>query len=459
MIDIDELHSLRADFRWGAATAAYQVEGATDADGRGPSNWDTFGHTPGLTLNGDTGDIAADHYHRYPDDLQMAAEFGIGAYRFSIAWPRIFPDSSGCINHSGLDHYSRMVDTMLELGIEPLATIFHWDLPQWLEDTGGWYNRDTAQRYAEYADVVIRTLSDRVPRWITINEPWTVVGQGYCRGIHAPGYHDYHTAGTAIHHLMLASGLAVQAFRAAAVKDVEIGITLSMAISRPWSQSPNDCRAAELLDGEQNRVYLDPLFLGSYPKDLSDLFPTLFDDSTVLPDDLAVISSPIDFLGVNYYLNHLVRHDATIPILAARQIHPQGPMMSAGIAAVPAGIEDCLLRIRREYKDIPIYVTEMGASLPDYVDPTDHVHDSGRIEYLKTAISSIASAASKGVDVRGFYVWSLLDNLEWELGYSIRFGLFFVDFGTQRRIPKDSAYWYRDVIAQHAAMQAHDKEG
>jgi beta-glucosidase len=454
----EELARLRPDFRWGAATAAYQVEGAAREDGRGVSIWDTFSHTPGLTLNGDTGDVAADHYHRYPEDFDLMAEHGMGAYRFSIAWPRIMPDGAGRVNRAGLDHYSRVVDALLERGIEPMATLFHWDLPQALEDAGGWYSRDTASRFADYAEVVISALGDRVPKWLTLNEPWTVIGQGYSRGLHAPGHRDYHAAGTAIHHLMLGHGEAVSRFRALAPADAEIGITLSMAIARPWSNSESDVAAARLLDGEQNRVYLDPLFRGSYPADLSELFPTLFDDAVVLPGDLDVIGAPIDYLGVNYYLNHLVKADLTVPVLGARIIHPEGPTMSAGIAAVPQGITECLVRVRDEYRDLPMHVTEMGASLHDYVDPDDRVRDTGRIDYLRTTIASISEAVARGVDVRGLYVWSLLDNLEWELGYSIRFGLFFVDYGTQRRVPKDSARWYRSVISEHAGLEGTRQE-
>ena len=453
-VDPHLLKALRPDFRWGAATAAYQVEGAATEDGRGVSIWDTFSHTPGRTLHGDNGDIAADHYHRVADDMTLAADFGHNAYRFSIAWPRIMPDGSGTVNERGLDHYERAVDTMLERGIEPMATLFHWDLPQALDDRGGWLARDTAYRFADYADVVFARLGDRVPKWLTLNEPWTVVGQGYSRGLHAPGRRDYASAGTAIHHLLLGHGLAVERFRAHGFASAEIGITLSMAIVTPYSHREADVAAAALLDGEQNRVYLDPLFGKGYPTDLASLFPTQHDPAVVQDGDLDIIAAPLDYLGVNYYLNHLVIADATVPVLGARQIHPVGPMMSAGIAAVPSGIEACLRRVHDEYTRIPLAVTEMGASVHDYVDPDGRVKDVERIDYLRTTIESIARAAQAGVDVRGLYVWSLLDNLEWELGYSIRFGLMFVDFGTQSRTPKDSAHWYRAVIATHGTMTA-----
>jgi beta-glucosidase len=449
------LAQLPSDFRWGAATAAYQVEGAARDEGRGPTNWDTFSHTPGKTLNGDTGDVAADHYHRVNSDIALMDDFGMNAYRFSIAWSRIMPSGSGAINSAGMDHYSREVDSLLERGIEPMVTLFHWDLPQPLEDAGGWFNRDTAYRFADYAEVVLERLGDRVPRWLTLNEPWTVISQGYSRGLHAPGYRDYHKAGTAIHHLMLAHGEGLARFRQLSPTGAEMGITLCMAVPRPWSQAPADLEANRLLDGEQNRVYLDPLFHGTYPADLGELFPTLFDDNIVRDGDLAVISKPVDFLGVNYYLNHVVKADPTVPVLGARLIDPPGPTMSAGIAAVPEGITSCLRRVHQEYQELPMYVTEMGASLHDYVDPTGRVRDSGRIDYLRRTIESIAEARQAGVDVRGLYVWSLLDNLEWDLGYSVRFGLFFVDYGTQKRIPKDSAHWYRDTINEHSAVNAN----
>ncbi|WP_433090144.1 GH1 family beta-glucosidase [Dactylosporangium sp. CA-052675] len=447
----DALAALPAGFRWGSATAAYQVEGAAREDGRGQSIWDTFSHTPGRTCNGDTGDVAADHYHRYPEDVRLMAEFGLNAYRFSISWPRILPQGRGTVNQAGLDHYDRVVDTLLEHGIEPMVTLFHWDLPQALEDEGGWFNRDTAHHFADYAQVVLERLADRVPLWLTHNEPWTVIGQGYSRGLHAPGHRDYHRAGTAIHHMLLGHGEAVQRFRAVAPGSAQVGITLSMAVARPWSDAPADVAAARLLDGEQNRVYLDPLLRGAYPEDLDRLFPTLFDPSVVRADDLGVIGTGIDFLGVNYYLNHIVKADPTVPVLGARLIDPPGPMMSAGIAAVPAGLHDCLARVHREYRELPMYVTEVGASIHDYVDPDGRVKDQPRIDYLRTCVESIARAVVEGIDVRGLYVWSLLDNLEWDLGYSIRFGLFYVDYRTQQRVPKDSAYWYRQVIAEHAA--------
>ena len=331
-----------------------------------------------------------------------------------------------------------------------MATLFHWDLPQALEDAGGWYSRDTASAFGDYAEVVLQRLGDRVPNWLTLNEPWTVIGQGYSRGIHAPGHHDYHRAGTAIHHLMLAHAEGLERFRSLAPAGAEMGITVSMAVTTPWSGESADVAAARLLDGEQNRVYLDPLFHGSYPEDLRQLFPTLFDPEIVREGDLERISAPIDYFGLNYYLNQIVKADPTVPVLGARLLYRDGPMMSAGIAAVPEAIQQCLERVHRDYRALPIHVTEMGASLHDYVDPTGRIRDQVRIDYLRRSVEGIARAVRNGVDVRGLYAWSLLDNLEWELGYSVRFGLFYVDYRTQERVPKDSASWYRDLIAAHA---------
>lgn len=434
------------DFVWGAATAAYQVEGAATEGGRGPSIWDTFTHTPGRTYNADTGDIATDHFHRFHEDFDLMSRFGLNGYRFSIAWPRVVPDRDRKVNNAGLDHYERYVDALLERGIEPIATLFHWDLPQWAQDKGGWLNRDTAQHFADYSHTVLCRLGDRIPKWITLNEPWTVAIQGYARGLHAPGMRDYSAAGTVIHHLLLGHGLAVDQFRGAGLPGAQIGVTLSMAVTTPWSDSPEDVRASEVLDGEQNRVFLDPLFHGTYPTDMFDIFPSLENTKVVQNGDLATIGRPIDYLGVNYYVSNIVKADPLVPLLGARPLIPQGPRTSAGLAAAPAGLLTCLTRLRREYTSLPIYVTEVGASFHDYVDPNGEVHDPERILYLEGCLDAISHALEDGVDVRGLYVWSLLDNLEWERGYAIRFGLIYVEYGTQRRTPKASAYWYRDII-------------
>lgn len=450
---ISSLRSLPADFRWGAATAAYQVEGAADADGKGRSNWDDFAAIPGNTRNGDTGSIAADHYHRYPDDIGLMAEHEMNAYRFSIAWTRVQPDGHGAINERGLDHYERMVDTMLARGVEPTATLFHWDLPAELESRGGWYSRDTAERFADYSEVVIERLGDRVARWITLNEPWTVVSQGYCRGLHAPGYADYRTAGTALHHMMLGHGLALERARTRAT-DAEVGITLIFSRATPWSNSPADVAAARLLDAERNTVYLDPLFRGRYPDEVRELFPTLFDEAVVRDGDLELISRPMDFLGTNYYLDQLARASASVPVLGVEVIEPQGPMMVTNTAIRPEGLEWAIRRVTEEYSPIPQYITEIGVCLPDYVDPLGEVRDPGRIDYLEACLQGIAHAIEAGSDVRGIYVWSLLDNLEWDQGYLPRFGLFYVDYATQARIPKASARWYAEQIREHRRVTA-----
>jgi beta-glucosidase len=443
------LQQLPSDFRWGAATAAYQVEGSADADGKGRSIWDDFSARPGATRHGDTGAIAADHYRRYESDADLMRDHDLDSYRFSIAWTRVQPEGRGPVNSAGLDHYERKIDALLARGIQPMATLFHWDLPSALEAEGGWYNRDTASRFADYSQVVLERLGDRVPHWITLNEPWTVVSQGYCRGLHAPGYSDYPTAGTAVHHMLLGHGLAVERFRELAPAGADIGITLIFSRVSPWSPSAADAAAAELMDAERNTVYLDPLFKGEYPAAVRNLFPTLFDDSVVRPGDLETISQPIDFVGTNYYLDQLARASAGVPVLGVEMLEPEGPQMVTNTAIRPEGLEWAIRRVTTEYTDLPQYITEVGVCLPDYVDPEGHVHDPGRIEYLRTCIEGIGSAVQAGSDVRGLYVWSLLDNLEWDQGYLPRFGLFYVDYRTQERIPKDSARWYSETIRAH----------
>jgi beta-glucosidase len=357
----------------------------------------------------------------------------------------------GAVNPSGLDHYERVVDSLLERDIEPMVTLFHWDLPQALEAEGGWYNRDTALWFADYSDIVLARLGDRVPKWLTLNEPWTVVSQGYCRGLHAPGYANYWRAGAAIHHMMLGHGLAVERFRDHAIPGAEVGITHILSIVRAWSHRDADQRAAALLDAERNTVYLDPMFKGTYPAEVRELFPELFHDAVVKAGDLETIAKPVDFLGVNYYLDQFARADSGVPQLGVQVLEPAGPMMTTHTALRPDGLYECIRRISTDYTSVPQYVTELGACLPDYVDPNGEVKDPDRVDYLERAVSGLARAVAEGSDVRGLYIWSLLDNLEWHEGYLPRFGLFHVDFGTQRRTPKLSAQWDRDVILRHAA--------
>ncbi len=431
-------------FLWGAATAAYQIEGSTRADGRGESIWDVFARNGG-THNGDTADIAADHYRRYPEDHAIAREMGLGALRMSIAWPRIFPSGSGAPNQAGLDHYDRVIDSVIAHGLTPVVTLYHWDLPQALHEKGGWLNRDTASRFADHAGAVVRHFGDRVPFWITLNEPWSCAFLGYAQGLHAPGHRDYQAAGTVTHHLMLAHGLGLEAIRPHA-GTAKIGITLCLEVVEPWSRAPADLEATRLVDAECNRIFLDPLLRGSYPEQMAAILPALRDPAVVRDGDLARIAAPIDFLGLNYYIHEVVRADRSVPLIGARRLPPPGPINTRGDLISPGGIEQVLMRPSLEYRSrVPLYVTEIGAFFNDYVTPEGKVHDPGRIAYLDTAFRAVASAMKRGADVRGIFVWTLIDDFEWDAGYSWRFGLNYVDYATQRRIPKSSARWYGEV--------------
>ena len=435
-------------FLWGAATAAYQVEGAAREDGRGPSIWDTFSHTPGRTFHGDTGDVACDHYHRLDEDLDLMAWLGLGAYRFSIAWPRVMPAGAGQVNQAGLDFYRRLVDGLLARGIRPVATLYHWDLPQALQDRGGWASRDTAGRFADYAAAVAGALGDRVALWITLNEPWCSSFIGHLEGRHAPGLRDEATAVTAAHHLLLAHGKAVAALRAAGVAG-QVGITLNLADVHPASDREADRAAAALVDGNENRWFLDPLLRGTYPEDMLAYHGAVTDFSFVRDGDLAGIAAPLDFLGVNYYQQHRVRAGAGGLVRGAEKLPPPPPRTAMGWGINPDGLTATLLRLREEYAAPPLYVTENGAAFHDYVDPEGGVDDEERVAYLEAHFRAAHDAIAQGADLRGYFVWSLLDNFEWSFGYSRRFGLVYVDYRTQARVPKQSAHWYREVIARN----------
>ncbi|BCJ68787.1 GH1 family beta-glucosidase [Polymorphospora rubra] len=440
-------------FWWGAATAAYQVEGAVAEDGRTPSIWDTFAATPGRTDRGDTGERAADHYHRYLDDIGLMTRIGLGAYRFSVAWPRVRAAGGG-INPAGLDFYERLVDALLAAGIRPVATLYHWDLPQELEDAGGWTARDTAGRFADYAAAVAGRLGDRVSMWNTLNEPWCSAFLGYGSGGHAPGRRGHRQALTAAHHLLLAHGRAVQALRAAAPRS-HVSVALNAGAVRPVTDTPADHDAARRIDGLLNRLFLDPIFRRGYPADIQADTATITDWSYVRDGDLAVIGAPIDALGVNYYQPDLVgaapagQVDTGTPYPTGEDIafHPTpGPTTGMGWSIDPTGLRDLLLRFRRDYGELPVYVTENGAAFPDEVGPDGRVADPHRIDYVRAHLAAAHEAIAAGVDLRGYFVWSLLDNFEWAYGYSKRFGIVHVDYDTQVRTLKDSAHWYRDVI-------------
>jgi beta-glucosidase len=439
------LTSFPDNFLWGVATSAYQIEGAVGADGRGRSIWDTFTHLPGTILHGDTGDTAADHYHRYAEDLDLLVKLGIKAYRFSIGWPRVQPDGKGALNERGLDFYRRVLDGLAERGIEPMVTLYHWDLPQALEDEGGWLARDTASRFAEYATKIVDVLGEHSQRWITLNEPWCSAFLGYYEGRFAPGRRDYGEAYTAVHHLLLAHGLGVQAVRAVR-PSIDVGLTCNFADIVPASSA--DEEAAIAADMEENRLFLDPVFLGAYPADAPDI---LLDTNLVRDGDLETISTPLDFYGVNYYVREVVAACPDEPHRGWRRVPPTGDLTSKGDGIAPDGLTAVLERVARDYApDLPIFVTESGAPFNDYVDPEGQVKDPERIEYLAQHLRAARAAIEAGVDLRGYFVWSLLDNFEWDSGYAMRFGIVFVDYGTQQRIPKSSAHWYGDVIRRNA---------
>ncbi|MEV4764776.1 GH1 family beta-glucosidase [Micromonospora chokoriensis] len=428
------------DFGWGAATSAYQIEGAAKEDGRGESVWDTFSRVPGRTRNGDTGDVAIDHYHRYAEDLDLMRDLGLRSYRFSISWPRIQPDGTGTPNQRGLDFYRRLLDGLHERGITPMATLFHWDLPQALQDAGGWESRDTSQRFADYADLVFHALGDRVPAWLTVNEPKTVVQNGYLTGHHAPGRQDPDAAYLVAHHLQLAHGLAVAALRASG-SDSRIGPAFNLHPCYPADDSPQAAAAAHLYDGYENRLYLDSLLKGSYPEDvLADLGPQSRMVRGIRDGDLAIISAPVDLLAVQYYTPIYVTADGGTE-------HRWATSEAAWQQIYPEGLYDLLTRITREYGPIPLTITENGLPTPDTLAADDTVQDTGRISFLRDHLAAAHRAIADGVPLESFHVWSLLDNFEWDAGYDQRWGLVYVDYATQRRVLKSSATWYRSVIA------------
>ena len=441
-------------FTWGAATAAYQIEGSPAVDGRGPSIWDTFAHTPGLVANGDTGDVAADHYRRFPADVALMADLGLPAYRFSVSWPRIQPGGKGPASPAGLGHYARLVDELLSRGITPMLTLYHWDLPQELEDAGGWGARDTAFRFAEYADLVAARLGDRVPIWTTLNEPWCAAFLGYASGEHAPGRTDPALSLRAAHHLLLAHGLGASALRSALPAGTQVSITLNLCAVMPGATSAEATAAVRRIDGLGNRLFLDPLFRGHYPVDVRHDTGGLTDWSFVEDGDLEAISAPLDLLGINYYTPTLV--DAGPPVAGpspwpacadVRFVSQPGPATAMGWAIDAQGLRNVVHRVHEEYAPIPLMITENGAAFDDELGSDGGVRDHERISYLREHLAVVHEAIESGVDLRGYFVWSLLDNFEWAYGYSKRFGIVHVDYPTQRRVWKDSAHWYRQVIS------------
>lgn len=441
-------------FLWGAATSAFQIEGAVREDGRGESIWDTFCRVPGAVRGGETADVASDHYHRWADDVALIAELGLRAYRFSIAWPRIVPDGLAATrtNERGLAFYDRLVDALLERGVTPLPTLYHWDLPQALQDRGGWPARDTAYRFADYADRVSRALGDRVSRWITHNEPWCAAFLGHLRGVHAPGTKDLGAALLAAHHILLSHGLAVQALRATQ-RASRIGITLSLFPTYPRTDSEADREAARLSDGYTNRWFLDPVHRGAYPADTAEHFAKLGAAlDFVEPGDLATIAAPTDFVGVNYYHRRVIDaspgHDLGWTVIDRS---PGVPTTDLGWEIVPDCFTDLLLRLERDYGPRrPILITENGAVFRDEIAPDGAVHDPKRVAFLRAHLAAMHRAISEGANVEGYLCWTLIDNFEWAFGTGERFGIVYVDYETQRRIPKDSARFLSAVARADA---------
>ena len=444
-------------FLWGAATAAYQIEGAPDEDGKGPSIWDTFSHTPGKVFHGETGDVACDSYYRYPEDIAMLQRLGVGAYRFSLSWPRIQPDGRGAVNPKGIDYYNRLIDGLLEKGITPVITLYHWDLPQPLQDKGGWATRDITEIFADYAGRAGEAFGDRVHRWITVNEPWVVAHVGYRDGRHAPGIKDPKQAVAANHHLLLAHGRAVTALRASSPSPAQVGITLNLAVVRPVSPAAADL-AAEL-DARHNGAYLGPLLRGAYPERLTSEFSPARVPGLVHDGDFDLITAPIDFLGVNFYAPSYVgiRPDGEPrrgeQLIGPDQVlvQPEGmPVTAMNWLVDSSAIYELMTRVRDETNGLPLYITENGSAWYDYVTQDGTVEDYERLQYLRDHLTALHEAIEHGVNLRGYFAWSLLDNFEWAEGYAKRFGLVFVDFGTQKRVIKRSGEFYAAVARTNA---------
>ena len=430
-------HLFPEGFLWGASTAAYQIEGAWNVNGRGESIWDRFSHTPGLVANGDTGDVACDHYHRWRDDVALMRQLGLKAYRLSIAWPRLLPAGRGRVNEAGLDFYDRLIDALWEAQIEPFVTLYHWDLPQALQDEGGWGDRAVCGAFADYAAVVARRLGDRVRKWTTFNEPWCIAWLGHGNGEHAPGLRDEKLSLQVAHHVLVAHGLATQAVRAIAPR-AEVGIVLNLWPVDVARDTPEYRREADRLWQKNSGWYVGPILRGYYPPETWEAYGR--HAPSVQPGDMARIAQRIDFLGVNFYNRALVGVDGRLP---------NAEYTEMGWEVYAPGLRNLLTKLHREYKPPPIYVTENGAAFADEASPDGRVHDARRVAYLRDHILQAQRAIADGVDVRGYFVWSFMDNFEWAHGYAKRFGLIYVDYATQRRVLKDSALWYREVIARN----------
>ncbi len=431
-------------FLFGAATSSYQIEGAANLDGRSPSIWDTFAHSAGRTKNGDTGDVACDHYHRYLEDTDLMQQLNFNAYRFSTSWSRVLPEGRGRINQAGIDFYSRLVDSLLERGIEPWLTLYHWDLPQALEDKGGWGARDTAFAFAEYAQTMATHLGDRVKNWFTHNEPWCTAFLGHQIGMFAPGKKDPALALQVAHHLLLSHGLAIPAIRSAS-SQAKVGAALNLWTVHPASESEADILAAKRYDGFSNRWFLDPLYRQSYPADMLELYAG--HAPKIEAGDMGIIATPTDFLGVNYYIRMVVANDSSNPYLGTKTVlPPDSQYTDFNWEVYPDGLRECLERVQSEYNPKALYITENGACYDDDINAEGVVADHKRQKYLEQHLEAAHQARSNGAKLEGYFAWSLMDNFEWAEGYSRRFGLVHVDFKTQKRTPKLSAHWYKNFL-------------
>lgn len=440
------------NFLWGAATSAYQIEGSPLADGAGPSIWHRFAHTPGRTANGETGDVAVDHYHRWADDVRLMRELGLSAYRFSISWSRILPHGTGAVNQAGVAFYDRLVDALLAAGIQPMVTLYHWDLPAALDDRGGWLNPDIDKWFADYVTVMARALDDRVMHWNTLNEPWVVSDGGYLHGPLAPGHRNLYEAPIASHNLLRAHGRGVQAYRATGKH--RIGIVVNLEPKYPASEDPADLAATRRADAYMNRQYLDPVFFGRYPEEMREIFGDAWREPSAR--DMELIAQPIDFLGVNYYTRNVTRDDPTAWPVRARGVHqPQHIHTETGWEMYAPALTRLLLWVKERYGDLPLYITENGAAVYDPPTPIDgRVDDPLRTWYLREHLLAARDAMRQGVNLNGYFAWSLFDNYEWSLGYAKRFGIVHVDYATLERTPKASARYYSEVIRTHGEVLA-----
>ncbi|SER49262.1 broad-specificity cellobiase [Gracilibacillus ureilyticus] len=435
------------DMKWGTATASYQIEGAANEDGRGVSIWDTFSKTPGNVVNGDNGDIACDSYHRFEEDIELMKELGIDVYRFSIAWPRIFPNGTGEINQKGLDYYHRLVDKLIESDIEPMCTLYHWDLPQALQDKGGWNNRETIDAFVQYAEVIFKEFSGKINKWLTLNEPWCISFLSNYIGVHAPGNKNLQLAAQISHHLLVTHGLTVKKFRETGI-DGQIGFAPNTTWLEPYSNRQEDIDACNREIGWYVEWFMDPVFKGSYPDFMLEWFKKKGVELDIQDGDMEKINQPIDFLGINYYTGHIARHKENEGLLDWEMVEMNYDRTDIGWPIFPEGFYKVLMRIKESYGDIPIYITENGSCYNDEPE-NGQVKDSGRINYLQQHLTALSRAIASGVNIKGYITWSLMDNFEWAEGYTMRFGIVHVNYRTLERTKKDSYYWYKQTVANN----------